>query len=366
MIIRTSHVLHFALIASSVLGGACARKSLTPRRSETRPRDVDQPPLSAGDPQRELVNPRLLRRFRPVAVAGPHVTPASSPQMVALGRMLWYEQRLSHSGQIACNTCHDLNKYGVDHLSTSVGEGGQHGRRNAPTVYNSASHLAQFWDGRANDLEAQATGPILNPVEMASTRGQVEATLRGIPGYVTLFKEAFPHAPEPITLANVAKCLSAFERGLNTRSRWDDFLDGNTFALSAAEIKGLRVFLEVGCMACHTGPQVGGSMFQVAGAVEPWPNRKDLGRFEITGMPSDRMVFKVPTLKNVTLTAPYFHDGSYSDLAGAVRAMGRHQLGVELSDGEVSSIVAFLGAFAGALPRDYIAAPSLPQPTRGG
>lgn len=317
------------------------------------------PALAPGhEANRDAINPRLLRRFRPIAQTAP--PPTANPAMIALGHQLFYEPRLSRQGTISCNTCHDLARYGVDHLPTSIGEGGQRGRRNAPTVYNAAEHLSQFWDGRARDVEAQAIGPITNPIEMASTQQGVESALRRIPEYRDAFRKAFPGESEPVTLANVARAIGAFERTLTTRSRWDDYLAGRTDALSAEEIQGLRVFLEVGCMGCHTGPQVGASMYQVAGFVEAWPNQKDLGRFEITKSPSDRMLFKVPTLKNITQTAPYFHDGSVADLPTAVRSMGRRQLGIELSEREVSSIVTFFGALEGAVPSQFRVPPPLP------
>lgn len=352
---------NLALLLGAGWLGACSNQSTGQPAAEQRP----VVPTVDGPTPRSLsaINPRLLRRFRPIAQVG-SVARASSVEMVALGRALWYDPRLSSDGRISCETCHHLAQYGVDQLSISIGERGQRGRRNAPTVYNTSHQIAQFWDGRASSLEDQAVGPILNPIEMGSTRHGVEATLTAIPEYRALFEKAFPAEREPVTLENVARALGAFERGLTTRSRWDDYLAGNTAALSASELQGLRVFLGVGCMGCHTGPQVGASMLQLTGFVEPWPNRKDLGRFEITGMPSDKMVFKVPTLKNVARTAPYFHDGSVAELPMAVRAMGRHQLGIGLSDGEVEAIVTFLGALTGELPREYIERPALPGAVR--
>ena len=307
------------------------------------------------------INPRLLRRFRQVAGMGENGGPLPKSELSALGRMLWYEPRLSGAGQLSCNSCHDLATYGVDHRPTSVGHQGQRGRRNAPTVFNAAGQFAQFWDGRANTLEEQASQPILNPLEMAASAESAEAALRSIPAYRALFQQAFPGEAQPVTLPNVARALAAFERGLVTRSRWDDYLAGDAGALEPDELQGLRVFLNVGCMACHTGPQVGASMFKVAGFVEAWPNQRDLGRYEVTGRSGDRMVFKVPTMKNVAVSGPYFHDGSCADLRQAVHLMGRHQLGIDLSDPEVGAIVAFLGALTGELPRSYIARPVLPQ-----
>jgi len=347
----TQRLWMMAALLAAAGAGACAKSHAAPAPA---PRTPTTGPSRDANP----INPRLLRRFKPIAQTT--APPATNPDMIALGHLLFFEPRLSRGGTISCNSCHDLRKFGVDHRATSVGEKGQHGRRNAPTVYNAAEHLAQFWDGRARTIEEQATGPILNPIEMAATREGVEAALRGVGEYRERFHKAFPEDAEPVTLVNVGRAIGAFERQLTTKSRWDDYLAGQGNALSEEEIHGLRVFLEVGCMGCHTGPQVGASMFQVVGFVEPWPNQKDLGRYEITKIPADRMMFKVPTLKNITQTAPYFHDGSGVDLPSAIRTMGRHQLGLELSDVEVSAIVAFFGALEGRLPSTYIVPPRLP------
>jgi cytochrome c peroxidase len=356
----------FVLVAVAVAVGAAGLGALLPAcvgRSEGTT-TIGEPPLPRSHAQavtRNEINPRLLRRFRRIAQT-PRDGPPPQPGLVSLGRMLWYETRLSRGGQISCNTCHTLGDYGVDHHPVSVGDRNQQGRRNSPTAYNTAEHISLFWDGRARDAEQQAPTSILNPAEMAATREGVERTLRAVPEYARRFHDAFPADAEPVTIANVARCLAAFERGLVTRSRWDDYLSGKREALSSDEIDGLRVFLDVGCMSCHTGPQVGASMLQVAGFVQPWLNQRDLGRYEVTGVPADRMVFKVPTLKNVTKTSPYFHDGSCADLGEAVRLMGRHQLGIELSEREVTSIVTFFGALTGELPHEYIAPPALPPP----
>ncbi|MFO0748466.1 MAG: cytochrome c peroxidase [Myxococcota bacterium] len=321
------------------------------------------PPIAAAaavdaHPVRAVINPRMLRRFHPVGGAAVAAPPA--PALVELGRMLWFDGRLSASGRESCDSCHTLERFGVDGRPTSLGDLGHTGRRNAPTVYNCSQHFAFFWDGRAKALEAQALGPILDPGEMDSTAERVEATLRSVPEYRARFAAVFAGDGEPVTMAHVARSLAAFERGLVTRSRFDEYLAGRDAALGDQEVEGLRVFIEVGCVTCHTGPQVGASTFQKAGAVEAWPNQADQGRFELTKDPADRMMFKVPGLMNVARTAPYFHDGSVGDLATAVTMMGRHQLGLELRPDEVAAIVAFLGALSGELPRDYIKPPALP------
>jgi cytochrome c peroxidase len=315
---------------------------------------------AAAQPRKEF-NPRLLRRFLPVrpVLAPEGKTPAAA--QVELGRQLYFDTRLSKNGAMSCNSCHPLANYGADGQPTSPGHTGQHGTRNSPTVYHAAGSFAQFWDGRAIDVEEQAKGPILNPIEMGmKDAAQVEQVLRTIPGYVAAFKKAFPDDKQPVTYAHVGAAIGAFERGLVTPSRWDSYLSGDTTALTKEEVEGLRVFTNVGCMVCHTGEFLGGSMFEKVGAVEPWPNQKDLGRYQVTKDDRDRMVFKVPTLRNIEKTAPYFHDGSVAQLADAVRMMGKHQLGLELSDEEVKSIETWLKSLTGKLPEAYIKPPELP------
>jgi cytochrome c peroxidase len=305
-------------------------------------------------------NPRLLRRFKPLR-ASLVDSPAPSPAQVELGRALFYETRISKTGTQSCNSCHMLENYGVDNQPTSPGAEGTRGGRNSPTVYHAAGFFAQFWDGRAMNVEEQAKGPILNPIEMGmKDAAQVEQTLRGIPGYEDMFRKAFPGDKQPLNYANVGKAIGAFERGLVTPARWDDYLKGDKNALSDAEVEGLRVFTNVGCMVCHTGEFLGGSMYQKVGAVEPWTNQKDPGRYSVTKDERDRMVFKVPSLRNIAKTAPYFHDGSAKTLPEAVQMMGRHQLGLELSQAEVASIVTWLNSLTGELPADYIKKPALP------
>jgi cytochrome c peroxidase len=317
--------------------------------------------LQAATQVRKEFNPRLLRRFqvvRPVVAPAPDSAAAAE---IDLGRDLYFDTRLSKNGAMSCNSCHPLGNYGVDGQVTSPGHTGQRGSRNSPTVYHASGSFAQFWDGRAIDVEEQAKGPILNPIEMGmKDAAQVEQVLRSIPEYAAAFHKAFPDDKQPVMYANVGKAIGAFERGLITPSRWDTYLSGDTTALTKEEVEGLRVFTNVGCMVCHTGEFLGGSMFEKVGAVEPWPNQKDLGRYQVTKDDRDRMVFKVPTLRNIEKTAPYFHDGSVAKLADAVRMMGKHQLGLELSDEEVTSIETWLKSLTGKLPEAYIQPPKLP------
>jgi cytochrome c peroxidase len=301
------------------------------------------PPSPATLARGEDLNPRMLRRFKPLRA--PEV---ENGDQVALGKMLYFDPRLSRKHDMSCNTCHPLDHHGTEERPTSIGAEGKHGKRNAPTVFNSASHIAQFWDGRAADLEAQAKSPILDASEMAMLEPRaVAAKLQHIPGYVTAFTAAFPGEPAAIDLAHVARAIAAFERTLVTPGRWDRFLEGDHSALSKAEQEGLKLFADIGCMQCHSGELIGGSMFQKAGVVEAWPNQADQGRYEVTHLESDRMVFKVPSLRNVALTPPYFHDGSVATLRDAIAMMGKHQLGVVLTSEEVTAIEAWLKALDG-------------------
>lgn len=307
------------------------------------------------------INPRLLRRFQPLRSQLEAAANPLTAAKVDLGRALFFEPRLSKNQDVSCNTCHRLDAYGVDGLPTSRGHRGQRGTRNAPTVYNAAGFFAQFWDGRMDTVEQQALGPIMNPVEMAlpSEKHGVQV-LKSIPQYRAWFKQAFPDETDPVTFANVGRAIGAFERRLTTPSRWDDYLRGNQRALDTRELEGLKLFTNIGCMVCHTGEFVGGAMYQKVGIVEEWPNQKDQGRFEVTKQETDRMMFKVPTLRNAAKTAPYFHDGSVATLDEAVRRMAKYQLGLSLTEYEVGDVVAWLGSLTGELPADYIKAPTLP------
>jgi cytochrome c peroxidase len=299
---------------------------------------------------------------RPLPSAIPSASNPMTPAKIDLGRMLYYEPRLSRNNHVSCNSCHDLESYGVDGKAVSTGHLNQQGSRNAPTVYHAAGHLAQFWDGRALDVEEQAKGPVLNPIEMALSSGEeVEDRLRQITGYVAAFRRAFPDEAQPVTFDNMARAIGAFERGLVTPSRWDRFLAGDRQALNTEEMQGHHEFMHRGCAACHSGTYIGGGLFHRLGAEKPWPETSDLGRFEITKTPTDRMVFKVPSLRNVEKTAPYFHNGKVASLDEAVHLMGEYQLGEDLTAREVQAIVSWLRTLTGEIPREYVRRPSLPE-----
>ncbi len=315
---------------------------------------------------------RYASLFEPIPEEPPEMedNPAT-PEKVELGKLLYFEPRLSSSWLISCNTCHNLGLAGVDLLETSVGHGWQKGPRNAPTVLNAVFNVAQFWDGRAEDLEEQAKGPVQAGVEMASDPGRVVSTLRSIPEYVERFEAAFPGEADPVTFDNMARAIEVFEaRLLTPDAPFDRFLKGDTMALSAHERRGLELFVDRGCSACHSGVNVGGQAYYPFGLIER-PGAEimppgDRGRYDITRTPSDEYVFRSPALRNVALTAPYFHSGKVWPLHEAVSVMGTAQLGTALEADEVDAITAFLGTLTGRQPQvEYPILPPSGEATPG-
>lgn len=335
---------------------ACKKKEAPP----PAPASATISPATAPQGKTEI-DPATLAPFKPLPARFEDPKNPLTPEKLALGKMLYFEPRLSKNHDVSCNSCHDLAAFGVDGKATSPGHKKQLGGRNSPTSFNAAGHFVQFWDGRAADVEAQAKGPVLNPVEMAMPSAEkVEAVLASIPQYVDAFKKAFPGDAKAVSFDNMAKAIGAFERTLVTPARWDRYLKGEKTAISPEEKAGFNTFVQTGCLACHMGPLVGAAMYQKVGAVKPWPNQKDQGRFDLTKNEADKMFFKVPSLRNVEKTAPYFHDGSVATLDEAVRLMARHQLGRELGAAEVTRIVAWLRTLTGELPKDIAQKPTLP------
>lgn len=279
----------------------------------------------------------------------------ATPAKLDLGKKLYFDPRLSSSQLISCNTCHNMGLAGIDLQETSIGHGWQKGPRNAPTVFNAVFNIAQFWDGRAEDLKAQAKGPVQAAVEMNNTPERTIATLKSIPGYARLFRVAFPGQGDPITFDNMAKAIEVFEATLLTPdSPFDSYLKGNRKALGVQEERGLALFMDKGCVACHGGLNVGGSGYFPFGVVEA-PSSEirpagDTGRFKVTNTLSDNYVFRAPALRNVALTQPYFHSGKVWRLDEAVVVMGSSQLGTKITDAEAHSITAFLGSLTGRQP----------------
>lgn len=291
----------------------------------------------------------------------------ADPAKVELGRKLFFDPRLSKSGFISCNSCHNLSTGGVDNLPNSIGHGWQSGPINSPTVLNSSYNLAQFWDGRAKDLKDQAGGPMANPKEMAFSHEAAVSTLETIPGYV----EEFGRVYGGVTIDAATDAIAVFESTLVTPDApFDRWLRGDDEALSAEALEGYGLFKSKGCTACHSGPAVGGQMYMKMGLVKPYAkDTQTVGRFAVTGNEADRFVFKVPVLRNIELTYPYFHDGSVWDLKEAVSMMADLQLGQQLTDAESTKITAFLKSLTGVQPKIELpilppSSPSTPKPDR--
>jgi cytochrome c peroxidase len=305
--------------------------------------------------------------FKPIPLAVPAVKGnAVTREEIELGKMLFFDTRLSASQIISCNSCHNLAAGGVDTGPTSIGHGWQKGPRRAPTVLNAVFNVAQFWDGRAEDLKAQAKGPIQASIEMNATPALVEKTLASMAAYVERFKKAFPEDASPVTFDNITKAIEAFEATLITpASRFDQFLEGNADALTAQEKNGLSLFMDKGCSGCHNGINVGGEAYFPFGVIEK-PGAEilpanDKGRFAVTKTASDEYVFRAAPLRNVALRAPYFHSGQVWSLKQAVGIMGASQLGQRLTDQEEDAIVAFLQTLTGEQPK--VELPILPPRT---
>ncbi len=307
-----------------------------------------------------------LEVFKPLPSTIPAVKDNKiTPEKIALGKALFFDPRVSASGVFSCNSCHNLATGGDDNLETSIGHGWQKGPRNSPTALNAVFNVAQFWDGRAEDLKAQAKGPVQAGVEMANTPGQVIATLNSMPQYVEWFKAAFPGEADPVTFDNFAKAIEAFEATLITPAPFDSYLNGDEDALSDQQKQGLALFMDKGCAACHSGINVGGEGYYPFGLIEK-PGAEvlpenDKGRFAVTNTADDSYVFRAAPLRNIALTAPYFHSGKVWDLKQAVAIMGTAQLGEELKGNEVDLIVAFLDSLTGKMPE--VTYPVLPPET---
>ncbi len=312
------------------------------------------------------IRERAIKTFKPIPESAPVIkgNPATVIK-VELGKMLYFDPRLSASALISCNTCHNVGMGGMDYQETSTGHGWQKGPRNAPTVLNSVFNIAQFWDGRAKDLMEQAKGPVQASVEMNSTPERVIKTLKSMSKYVRIFKKAFPAGKDPVTFDNMAKAIEVFEATLLTPdSRFDKYLKGDKNALSKTEKEGLGLFMDKGCSICHGGVNMGGQGYYPFGVVErPAADilQGDKGRFKVTQVKSDEYVFKAPSLRNIEITPPYFHSGKVWNLKDAVTIMGSAQLGIQLTEAEADKIVSFLKTTTGVQPK--VEYPVLPAPT---
>jgi cytochrome c peroxidase len=308
----------------------------------------------------------VAQRREPIQAIKP--APAGDVQKIELGKKLYFDPRLSKSGFISCNSCHNLSMGGSDNLKTSIGHNWQKGPINAPTVLNSSMNVAQFWDGRARDLKEQAGGPIANPGEMAFTHELAVSVIASIPQYVREFDSVY--GSPTIDIDRVTDAIAAFEETLVTpNSRFDRWLKGDARSLTPAELQGYEIFKASGCALCHNGPAAGGTSFRKMGVVEPYRTDNPAeGRVAVTGQDADRFRFKVPTIRNVELTYPYFHDGAADTLQQAVDVMGRVQLGRSYSADENAKIVAFLRTLTGDQPSFRLpilppSADATPRPT---
>ncbi len=295
-------------------------------------------------------------RNEPITPIEPYVS--ENPAKVQLGKKLFFEPRLSMSGIISCNTCHNLSRGGTDNLKTSIGHKWSAGPVNAPTVLNSSLAIAQFWDGRAADLQEQAAGPIQADIEMAMPHTLALDVLNSIPAYVAEFEAVF--GPGEIDIEKVTAAIAEFEETLVTpNSRFDQWLKGDDKALTAQELAGYKLFKDSGCVACHNGAAAGGTSYQRMGVVRPYVSTSPVeGRYAVTGNDADRFNFKVPTLRNVEYTYPYFHDGQAKTLEEATDIMGQLQLGRYYTEQEIADIVAFLKTLTGDMPQ--LTLPMLP------
>ena len=378
---NTRLILSLAVLSALAACGGKESKEQKPASAPTEASAVQTTPDAASaasaasqaavDSNASPEDQELLKRaqgiFKPLPSAEEmqKLRPFTEEQ-VKLGHQLWYEPRLSKGNTVSCNSCHNLATAGVDNLPTSQGHKGQFGGRNSPTALNAALLGMQFWDGRAADVEEQAGGPLVNPVEMANDSQEAAAAkIAKIPEYQELFKTAFPE-DGAVSFKNITAALGAFERTLLTPTKWDDYLKGNVNALNEQERKGVRAFMDNGCIACHSGVNLGGATFQKFGLVEGpyWKfiedPKHDKGRADVTKKAEDEFFFRVPGLRNVAKTYPYFHNGSVWELDKAVTIMGKAQLGKDLTPEETENIVAFLKTLSGSVSDSARTMPELP------
>jgi len=320
-----------------------------------------------GRDRQENLAARARQIFGPLPSVMTSAKNAITPEKTRLGKMLFYETRISADGTVSCSRCHPLSLYGADGLRKSIGVQLRISLRNAPSVLNAAAQIAEHWVGNRADVEDQAAQSLLGVPSFGLPSGaSAEEKLKSIPGYADLFKAAFPSGGDPLTAENFGKAVGAFERTLVTPAPFDAFMDGDSSALNDREKNGLRTFMDGGCTGCHFSPYLGGQIYQKFGLVEEyWKFTKsdpvDGGRITVTKNDADRYFFKVPPLRNVAETSPYFHDGSVDDLSEAVRIMGKTQLGRDLAKEQIGDITAFFQSLTGKIPEDALRLPVLPS-----
>lgn len=352
-----------ALLA--LLAPACEKKSAPLPSAEPAPSGAGAPSAEAA-PKGRPFDPAQLAAFAPLPATIERPDNLLTGEKIALGQRLWFDERLSRGQDVSCNSCHDVTRSGADHARVSTGTKKQEGRRNTPTIFDAAGGNGQGWDARWSLVEEAVVPHAAEASVMDTGEKRLVDTIASIPGYPALFTKAFPEEKPGVTAEKVSKAIGAYTRRLLTPSRWDSFLGGDERALTDDEKAGLDAFIDAGCTTCHAGKYVGAAQNQKLGVAKPWPasdggaGAPDEGRFEVTKETVDKGVFKVPTLRNVTKTAPYLHDGSVASLEEVTRMMARHQVGRELTDAQTRSIVTFLGALSGDPPKDLVVKPSLP------
>ena len=363
--LNTKNLLRAVSLSAMMAVVACSPggKTASPDGGARPSEEAQTPAPTMAETSDELI--LQARDFmEPIPMDAPAIEGVTStPELVKLGQALFFDPRLSATHSISCASCHYPGLGGADNSPFSAGFHGERGGRNAPTVYNAVFNFVQFWDGRAKDLVEQAGGPLVNPVEMASPQAHVTEQILALPGYSPMFAKAFPGETDPVSLENAQKAIAGFEATLITpNAPFDQFLRGDTNALTADQKAGLTLFIDTGCLTCHSGVNLGGTMYQKFGVFsDPGPvylPPEDKGRGGVTGNAAEDYFFKVPTLRNIVETAPYFHSGSEPDLKRAVAVMAEVQLGQTLTPEEVDQITAFLGSLTGDQPELVI--PQLP------
>ena len=349
-------LLSSVAIAIAIATVGCEKHKEAPPPPSTEPAAAE-PTASPSAPSQAKFDESQLNPFQPLPEA---LDKPVIDEPVKLGQTLWFDVRLSKNKDVSCNSCHDLAKGGVDGEAISSGTGKQKGKRNTPTVLNAAGAFAQGWDARASTMEELVVPHVLDEsiMGMADEKRLVDA-VAAIPAYAAAFKKAFPEEKTPVTADTLSRALGGFVKKLFARSRWDKYLAGDKSALTEDELTGFATFVGAGCPTCHQGKYLGGTNAQKLGIAKPWPPPAgaEPGRFEVTKQEADRGLFKVPTLRNVTRTAPYLHDGSIATLDETTRLMSRHQVGKELTDAQIKAIVGFLGTLVGDAPKELTSKP---------
>lgn len=322
--------------------------------------------LYAADADTDLMN-RAKAVLGPLPQSMPSPDNPITPAKVKLGHALFFEPRISVDKTVSCAKCHPMSIYAADGLKKAVGNNCKANPRNSPTIFNAAAQISAHWIGNRTSVEDQAKQALIGPPSFGMPSYEsVEKVLRGMKGYAAMFKEAFPDDKEPVTADNFAKAVGAFERTLMTPAPFDDFVNGNLNALTAQQKRGLKTFLDTGCMTCHFSPYLGGQMYQKFGVFEPYEKYTksqpvDEGRFAVTKNPADKFVFKVPVLRNVAETPPYFHEGSVEKLDEAITIMAKIQLAKDLTKEQTGDIAAFLKSLTGNIPEAALKLPVLPS-----